>query len=198
MDGRKNNGGSRLGSGRPTGSRNFTTKMREEMMNEIQTRTYDVTQHLFRAQLTLALGYSELWKIEKELVVGPKGGQKYIKKRPEKVTSTSEIEDYLISMIDEENAEILGETIEDENNPDATYYYMVTVPPSNAAIESLQDRVMGKTPAKLGVGNPDGSNFGEPSDFVKALAEKLNEVHGTTGSGSDGTDAGVVGTEAQP
>lgn len=172
--------------GRPRGSLSFTTKMREEMMLEIQNRTYDMTQHLLRAQLTLALGYTELWKIEKELVVGPKGGQKYIKKRPEKVTSTAEVEEYLISLIDQENAEILDEPIEEEDNPDATYFYIVTVPPNNAAIEALQDRVLGKTPQKLGIGNPDGSNLGEPSDLVKALAAKLNEVHGTTSVGSDG------------
>jgi hypothetical protein len=185
-------GGYRAGGGRPSGSRNFTTQMREAMIHELQSRTYDVTNNLFLAQLTLALGYNELWKIEKELVVGPRGGQKYVKKRPVRVTDSHEIEEYLISVVEGADPEHV-----DEDDPEATYFYIVKVPPNNAAIESLQERVLGKVPQKLGVGNPDGSSFGEPSELVKALTTKLNEIHGTGGVGGDGAAPGAVDAEAQ-
>lgn len=191
MDMRKFNGGARLGAGMPKGTKTFTTQMREAMLNEIQVRTHDVTNNLFLAQLTLALGYTELWKIEKELVVGPKGGQKYVKKRPERVTDTAEIEEYLIGLIEDEDP-----ASGDEDDPEATYFYIVKVPPNNAAIEALQERVLGKVPQKLGVGNPDGSNFGEPSELVRALATKLNEIHGTGGVGGDGAAPGAVDAQA--
>ena len=191
MDGRINNGGARLGAGMPSGTRTFTTQMREAMLNEIQSRTHDVTNNLFVAQLTLALGYSELWKIEKELVVGPKGGQKYIKKKPVRVTSTAEIEEYLIGLIEDEDPEH-----NDEEDPDATYFYIVKVPPNNQALESLQERVLGKVPQKIGIGNPDGSNLGEPSDLVKALTTKLNDIHRKGGVGGDGAAPGSLDAQA--
>lgn len=184
-------GGYREGGGRPKGSRNFTTQMREAMINELQSRTFDVANNLFLAQLTLALGFSELWKIEKELVVGPKGGQKYIKKRPVRVTDSHEIEEYLWGIVNGDDADA-----DDEESPDEPYFYIVKVPPSNAAIESLQDRVLGKVTQKIGVGNPDGSNLGEPSEIVKALAAKLNEIHNPAGIGGNGASAGPLDSQA--
>ncbi len=191
MDGRRNNGGARLGAGMPKGTKTFTTQMREAMLNEIQVRTHDVTNNLFLAQLTLALGYSELWKIEKELVVGPKGGQKYIKKRPERVTSTAEIEEYLIGLIEDEDPDN-----NDEDSQDATYFYIVKVPPNNSALESLQERVLGKVTQPIGIGNPDGSNLGEPSHIVQELAKKLNDIHRSAGLSSDGGASNAMDSQA--
>lgn len=176
--------------GRPSGSRSFTTIMRDAMLAEIRSRTHDVTNDLFFAQLTLALGFSELWRIEKELVVGPKGGQKYVKKRPERVTDTATIEEYITAVIDGNDDGALG-----DDSPDATYFYIVTVPPNNQALEALQERTLGKTPQQLGLGNPDGSPLGD-SPIIRALTTRLNDVHGTAGVGGDGAPPDAVGDKA--
>jgi hypothetical protein len=187
-------GGRREGSGRPSGSRNFTTVMRDSMLAEIRSRTHDVTNDLFRAQLTLALGYSELWKIEKELVVGPKGGQKYVKKKPVRVTDNAEIEDYLCALVDEAN----GVDPAEDDSEETTYYYIVKVPPNNAALEALQERTLGKVPQQVGIGNPDGSPLSESTDpaVIADMAKKLNDLHRAAGIRGDGALPSPLGREA--
>lgn len=188
-------GGRREGSGRPSGSRNFTTVMRDSMLAEIRSRTHDVTNDLFRAQLTLALGYSELWKIEKELVVGPKGGQKYVKKKPVRVTDTAEIEEYLCALVDEAN----GVDPVEDGGEEPTYYYIVKVPPNNAALEALQERTLGKVPQQVGIGNPDGTPLAESTDpaIIRELAAKVNDLHRAAGIRGDGAIPSPLGQEAR-
>lgn len=182
-------GGSRSGAGRPQGSRNFTSHMREAMINEIRGRTFEHTNNLYLAQLTLALGYKTLWKIEKELVVGPKGGQKYIAKRPVVVTSEFEIEEYLISLVEG------TDDIDLDDGPGATYYYMVTVPPNNAAIEAIFSRTLGKVEDMK---NPDGGNGStEQSPEVLLLAEKLNAIHTGASVRSNGINSNAMDAQAQ-
>lgn len=182
-------GGRRDGAGRLPGSRNFTTHMREAMINEIRGRTFDHTNNLYLAQLTLALGYKTLWKIEKELVVGPKGGQKYIAKRPVVVTSEFEIEEYLISLVDG------TDDIDLDDGPGATYYYMVTVPPNNAAIEAIFSRTLGKIEDMK---NPDGGDGStEQSPEILQLAEKLNAIHTGASVSSNGTETYAVDSQTQ-
>lgn len=182
-------GGRREGAGRPTGTRNFNVTMREQMIAEIRGRTFEHTNNLYLAQLTLALGYKTLWKIEKELVVGPKGGHKYIAKRPVAVTATHEVEEYLTKLVDEFN----GEEIEDE--PDATYFFIVNVPPNNGAIESLLERTLGKIAEMKGPDGPGGD--AQAPEEMKLLAEKLNEIHSGTGVRGNGAASDTVGAQAQ-
>lgn len=182
-------GGRREGSGRLPGGRNFTTVMREAMINEIRGRTFEHTNNLYLAQLTLALGYKTLWKIEKELVVGPKGGKKYIAKRPTMVTSNSEVEDYLISLVDG------TDNIDLDDGPGATYYYMVTVPPNNAAIESLLERTLGSV---KDMKTPDGggAEAGASQDILQ-LTQKLNDLHSGASFRSNGTTSNAVDSQTQ-
>lgn len=42
---------------------------------------------LFNAQLHIATGQTYLYKIEKELRIGPKGGKKYVRSKPKLVTA---------------------------------------------------------------------------------------------------------------
>lgn len=182
-------GGRREGGGRPIGSRSFTTHMREAMINEIRGRTFEHTNNLYLAQLTLALGYKTLWKIEKELVTGPKGGQKYIAKRPVIVSSQHEVEEYLISLVDG------TDDIDLDDGPGATYYYMVTVPPNNAAIESILERTLGKS-EDIKPTTPAGGDASAPEE-MKLLAEKLNAIHSGTSVRSNGINSNAMDAQTQ-
>jgi len=105
---------------------------------------------LFIAQMSLAKGYFYLFKIEKKLFVGPKGGEKWVPQKPKLVTSLWEIEAYLMGLVDESYDP-------HDNDPAATYYYIVTKDPQNAAIDSLQDRAYGRASATIDLQSTDGS-----------------------------------------
>ncbi len=40
--------------------------------------------------------------------------------------------------------------------------------------------IEGEAPKEIRLGNPDGSPLGEPSDAIKELTDKLNQLHGNT------------------
>lgn len=160
--------------GRPIGSRSFTTQMREAMINEIRGRTHDVTKNLFNAQLTLAVGMTFLYKIEKEKIVGPKGGISYRSKAPQRVTEIWEIESYLDDVVREQN----GESIDEEEG--ATYYFITTKEPNNQAIDSLLDRTLGTAVKITEISGPGGSPLTTPEvdpAMIKDISKKLNELH---------------------
>ena len=130
-------GGKRPGAGRKPKSKNKTTLEREEVLKAFRQRAMKSADILFDAQLSLARGLTYLYKIEKELQVAPKGGKKYVSSKPKLVTEQWEIEAYLEGEITEGDAD-------DENDPNATYYYITTKDPDNKAIDSLLDRSLGK------------------------------------------------------
>lgn len=136
--------------GRPPGTKSAATLEREAVYREYKQKVLAVTDVLFNSQLHLARGVTYLYKIEKELVVGPRGGKKYIKKRPVLVESQAEIEAYLMGKYvegDEDN----------EDDPNATYYFLTAKAPDNKAIDSMMDRAYGK--AVQPFSNPDGTNL---------------------------------------
>lgn len=130
-------GGARPGAGRKKGSKSPKTLEREAILAAFRQRAMTVADRLLDYQLSLAKGQTYLYKIEKECIVGPKGGKSYRNKRPELVTEQWEIEAYLEGII--ENGDI-----DDDKSPDATYYYITAKPPDNNAIDSILDRTFGK------------------------------------------------------
>ena len=131
------NGGWRPGAGRKKGSKSAKTLEREAVLAAFRQRAMKHADILLSAQLTRARGMSFLYKIEKEKIVGPKGGIHYVNKRPVLVTSEFEIEEYLAGLIEEGD-------MDNENDPGATYYYITAHEPDNSAIDSILDRTFGK------------------------------------------------------
>lgn len=124
------------------------------VINAFKDKVMQSADVLFRSQLHLAVGLSYLYKIEKDVVTGPKGGKTYVKRRPELVTSQMEIENYLMGLCEEGDPD-------DENDPAATYYFITTRPPDNKAIDSMLDRTFDKAsqPLKGDPDDPDGTKF---------------------------------------
>lgn len=135
--------------GRPKGSKSQATLEKEAVLKAFRERAMRSADLLFNAQLTLARGQTFLYKIEKELQIGPKGGKKYVSSRPKLVENQTEIEMYLEGLIEEGD-------MEDENDPLATYYFLTTKEPSNMAIDSLLDRTFGKSVQSVELSGPDG------------------------------------------
>lgn len=128
--------------GRPKGKKSAKTLEREAVLRAFRERAMRSADLLFDAQLSLAKGQTFLYKIEKELQIGPKGGKKYVNSKPKLVTNQNEIEGYLEGLVNDGD-------MEDENDPNATYYYLTTKEPSNYAADSLLDRTFGKATQRL-------------------------------------------------
>lgn len=123
--------------GRPKGSKNPETIKREAVMAAYRNKVLEAADILFQKQLHLATGQTYLYKIEKELQVGPKGGKKYVSSRPKLVTEKWEIEAYLMGKTEEGD-------IDDESDPNETYYFITTKDPDSRTIDSMFDRVDGR------------------------------------------------------
>lgn len=130
-------GGKREGSGRPPKSKNKTTLEKEAVMKDFTQRVMRNADILFNAQMHVATGVTYLYKIEKELQVGPKGGKKYVSSKPKLVTEQWEIEAYLEKTLTQGDPD-------DEKDPNATYYFITTEKPDYKAADSLLDRALGK------------------------------------------------------
>jgi hypothetical protein len=131
-------GGRQPGAGRPKGKKNAATLEKEAVLKEYREKILQSADILFQSQMTLARGQTYLYKIEKEEIIGPKGGKSYRSKKPELVTSQWEIESYLEGLVDEGDEN-------DENDPRAAYYFLTTKDPDNRAIDSMLDRTFGKS-----------------------------------------------------
>lgn len=107
---------------------------------------------IYDGQLSLAKGQHFLYKIEKELIIGPKGGKKYVKSKPILVTSEPEIRAYIDGLVEE------GE-MDDENDPLATYYFITTKEPNNMAIDSMLDRAFGRATQRTELTGKDGQDL---------------------------------------
>lgn len=123
--------------GRPKGKKNPATLEKEAVLAVYREKIMKSADVLFRSQLHLAAGQTYLYKIEKELQIGPKGGKKYVASRPKLVTAQSEIEEYLMGLTVEGD-------IDDNDDKNGTYYFITTKDPDNKAIDSMLDRALGK------------------------------------------------------
>ena len=147
--------------GRPKGTKNPATLERERVLAELRQRTMRVAGVLFDSQLALARGQSYLYKIEK---YREKVGKNYVlkKKKPKLVTEQWEIEQYLEGLVEEGNMQ----------DPEDTYYFIVTRQPNTKAIDSLLDRTFGKAQQNI-----DFTSGG------KAIGEILDELDDTKTTG---------------
>lgn len=143
----KKHGGARPGSGMKKGQKTKKTLEREIELQRIKQRVFAAVDVIVDGQLSAARGITYLYKIEKDKIVGPKGGVSYKAKRPEIVTNQLEIESYLAGLIDEGEAD-------DPNDPASTYYYMTTEKPETSAAHLLLDRAFGKV--TQAISGPDG------------------------------------------
>jgi len=131
--------------GRPPGSKNLMTLEKEKVAAELQNRIYHVANRLLDSQLTVALGVSYLYKIEKEVITGPRGGTIIKSLPPVLVTDEWEIRDYLQGLVDIENG---GSKDYDRA---ATYYYITTQLPGSHAIDSMLNRGFGRATQSIEV-----------------------------------------------
>lgn len=130
----KNNKG-----GRPKGQKNATTLERDRVLAGYKQRVMQSADRLLDYQMSLARGSTYLFKIEKELVIGPKGGKTYRSKKAELVTDVDEIRRYL-------DGSAANGDAHDPNDRSATYYFITAKDPDGSAINSMLDRGLGKVP----------------------------------------------------
>lgn len=132
-----NLGGARAGAGRKKGGKNKSTLVREEAERIFKDKVLDSMEALLRSQMALAKGVSFLYKVKIEM--GSKGAKH--RSAPQRITDPTVIDEFLAGKYDES---------EDE------YYFITTEKPDNKALDSLIDRVFGKSVSKLELsGNED-------------------------------------------
>ena len=146
---KKSFGGARSNAGRKKGGMNADVKARKIAFDEFRNRVLKSKSALMNAQLNLAEGCQMLFRIDKD--------EKGHNKKPELVTSQSEIENYLAGEYDGDS-----------------YYFITTERPDNKAIDSLFDRTFGKA-----VMNVDLTSGGEKLNlsnlFAVATGEETDE-----------------------
>lgn len=145
--------------GRPKGSKSAATLEKEAVLKAFRERVMKNAEILLDSQMTLARGQTFLYKIEKELTIGPKGGKSYRAKKPELVISQWEIEMFL-------DGEVRSEPL--DSGPGATYYYLTTKEPNNMAVDSLLDRTFGKAVQAIELGGPNGKSLFTDEHKTKA------------------------------
>jgi len=118
-------GGPRPGAGRPDGSKNKKTLEEQMVKDHIRERVLKSIGKIVNSQMNLAEGCQYLYCIHKD-----KANGKEVKQKPRLVTNQYEIEQYLAG---------------DFDNDKDDYYYITTERPNNMAIDSLVDRVIGKS-----------------------------------------------------
>ncbi len=138
--------------GRPRGRKNSATLEKETILKAYQQRVMKSTNRLLDYQFSAARGATYLFKIEKECIIGPKGGKTYRSKKAELVTSVTEIQDYLEGMINSAD-------MEDDQDPGATYYFMTTKDPDTGAIKDMFDRTYGKSPQGIHLQDAEGKSL---------------------------------------
>lgn len=144
------------------------TQERRVVFNEYRKKILKVADILFKESLHNAQGRSFLYKIEKEIVEGPRGGIKYISKRPKLVTSESEIEEYLTGMI--ENGDV-----QDENDPNAVYYFITTERGDQKAIDSMLDRAFGKATQVVQTEDEEGNRKAIQGNSITFIKQDGNQ-----------------------
>jgi hypothetical protein len=153
--------------GRPPGRKNDATIARELRLERIKERVDEATDVLVNSQIALGRGLSFLYRIDKDA----KGKDK----KPELVTSQSEIEDYLAGNIDEDS-----------------YYYITTERPDNQAINALFDRTHGKASQSVDI------KIGQqPTDFTEEellIAEQAiaNRLKNTSNKPTESSGGEIV------
>lgn len=131
-------GGARTNAGRPKGSENEETRKKRVVEEEFKQRVLRSANKLISSQMNLAQGVQMLYVIEKT--------EKGANKKPRLITDQSTIESYLAGELD--------------GDPDE-YYFITTERPDNRALDSLFDRVFGKSVNNIDV-TSDGKQLPQP------------------------------------
>jgi len=147
--------------GRPKGTKNPETLEREAVLKDFRQKTMRAADILFNRQLKLAEGHMYLYKIEKEVITGPKGGKKIIPKKPVRVTEEWEIEAYLMNELI--NGEITG--------PEDTYYYITAEKGDTRALDSLLDRAFGRSTQILATEDEDGKQMPITGNIIEFASQ---------------------------
>lgn len=157
-------GGARIGAGKKKGSKHVATLNREVVLKAYRELGMSATRIIFNSQLHLAIGQTFLYKIEKEVVVGPKGGKTIRAKPPKLVTEQWEIESFLMREVNEMNGEAQPLDRED------TYYFLTTKEPRNDAADSILDRTFGKATQAIELAGKDGKPLFDDESKAKSKA----------------------------
>lgn len=152
--------------GRPKGLKNQATLERDAILKNFRQKTMRAADVLFNRQLKLASGHMYLYKIEKEVIIGPKGGKKIIPKKPVRVTEEWEIEAYLMDAIQG------GEM----NDPEDTYYYITAEKGDNRALDSLLDRAFGKSTQVLATEDEEGNRKEITGNTINFVSQNGGET----------------------
>lgn len=132
-------GGSRAGAGMPKGTVTKRKKTANEARAHFINRVHEHVDELFNAQLQLAKGETVVMVKVKE-----RDGKGSVKKIYHDMVTDPET---IKQVIDNEygTPDAYDGTINDEDH----YYYVVTKPANNQAIEGMLNRAYGKAPEKL-------------------------------------------------
>ncbi len=129
------NGGKRENAGRKRGGKNKKTLEKAAIQELFNQRVMKVTDSLFHAQYTLAVGSVNVFRVDEEEAADGK------KKRVHTlVTDTDKIAEVL-NETDGEGSAAVGDD----------FYFVSVIPPDNKAIDSLLNRALGKPKDSLDV-----------------------------------------------
>jgi hypothetical protein len=136
--------------GRPPGRKNNKTLALEAEHEAFQQLVLQNLRPLFDAQLSLAKGISQVYRV----TTGPRGGRS----DPELVTSQDELHEAIQAI---HAGGGYGDIAEDEGGEEGEeggtithrYYFLTTKAPDGRAIDSLLDRVFGKSVQRIAGGD---------------------------------------------
>lgn len=152
-------GGRRIGAGRPIGSLGKATKEQKIIEDEFKNRILNNIHELLNAQMNIAKGSSYLFKVVET------GEGKEVKREHVLVTSSKEISSFL----DEMQGADVGVV-------DDTYYYITTKQPDNKALDSLIDRVLGKSRQTTDI-TSGGKSFIPNTEEEKKIDDALDKLN---------------------
>lgn len=137
LNNKSTHGGKRNGAGRKKGSISQKTKDKKIVEEAFRDRVLSSMNELIDSQMSLAKGCQFLFVIETYKYKDKQGKWKEEKKKPKIVESQDIIEQYLAGELDDADDE---------------YYFMTTQKPDNRALDSLIDRVFGKSTQNVNMG----------------------------------------------
>jgi len=158
-------GGSRPNAGRPKGTKNPETLLKEKVAEEMRMRVAKSADKLLDSQMNLAQGVQMLYKIHTD--------KKGVRSKPELVTSQTEIEEYLAGEYD---------------GTETDYYFITTERPDNRALDSLFDRTFGKAQANLDIKSDGKALEGlskKQSDMLNKLLYDKETSNGQSDKGNE-------------
>ena len=121
------NGGKRAGAGRKPGGKNKATLEKQAIQAAFNQRVMTQADALFNAQLTLAVGSVQVFRVDEE-----EDDKGKVKRVHTLVTDPDEIK------------QVLDETDGGAGPVGESYYFVSNISPQNNAVESMLNRALGK------------------------------------------------------